>query len=356
MHYPIALGPFHPHWPGPLRLDLEVEDGIIVAAQAGSMAPRPLQAEEWAGLSPDEGQERVERLCAGMASAYALAFAQSVEAQAGWEVPPRARYLRVLLAEMERVASHLLTAGHILHLAGLPLEADELLDRREEVLEVVRQLGGARFFPGLIVPGGLARDLPGLEAVPQLVGRLKGPLYRLAHRIISSRFAVAPLIGAGLLTKEHAEEQGLGGPVGRGSESERDLRRDLPYAAYDELDPQVVTQGGGDVFARWMVLILEVFESLRLLDSVWADLPAGPVQAEGGTIPAGEAQSRVESPAGPLVMQVRFTEEGRLGGLWHTPPTPVHLAVLPQTLPGQRLDLAAVIVASWGLCAACLQR
>lgn len=352
MRYSMTLGPFHPNWPGTLHLALEVEEGIVVAAEAAALRPR--RAEGWAGLSLAEAQGRVERLCAAMSSAYALAFAQSVESLAGWEVPPRARYGRVLLAELERVGSHLWHAGRILRLAGLPSEAEQMEELREAVLRVSQQLTGARFFPGLIVPGGLARDLE-LEALPQLVRYLKGPLYRLAHRVISGRLAVAPLIGAGLLTKEQAEERGMGGPVARGSESERDLRRDQPYAAYAEMDPQVVTQGGGDVFARWMVLVLEVFESLRLLETVWAHCPKGPVRVAGGNVPAGEAQSRVESPGGPLVVRVQVNAEGRLDGFWHTPPTPLHRAVLPETLPGQRLDLVAVIVASWSLCPACLQ-
>lgn len=354
MRYPVTLGPFYPNWPGILHLALEVEDGIVAAAEASALLPP--QAEDWAGLTLDEATARVERLCAAMSAAYALAFAQSVEALAGWEVPPRARYGRVLLAELERAGSHLRHAGCILRLAGFPAEAEELLDLREAVLEVVRRLTGARFFPGLIVPGGLAHDLEGLEAIPEMIRYLKGPLYRLAHRVVSSRLAVAPLIGAGLLTKEKAEEQGVGGPVARGSESDRDLRRDQPYAAYAELDPQVVTQGGGDVFARWMVLVLEVFESLRLLETVWAHFPAGAVRVEGKAPSAGEAQSRVESPAGPLVVRVRASEQGYLEGLWRTPPTPLHRVVLPQTLVGQRLDLVAVIVASWSLCPACLQR
>jgi len=354
MRYPVTLGPFYPNWPGTLHLALEVEDGIVVAASAATLLPP--RAEDWAGLPLDKARERVERLCAAMSAAYALAFAQSVETLAGWEVPPRARYGRVLLAELERAGSHLRHAGNILRLAGLLREAEELLELREAVLQVFRRLTGARFFPGLIVPGGLAQDLAEMDAIPELVRSIKGPLYRLAHRVVSSRLAVAPLIGAGLLTKEQAEERGVGGPVARGSESERDLRRDQPYAAYAELDPQVVTQGGGDVFARWMVLVLEVFESLRLLETAWGNFPAGPVHAAGGTLPAGEAQSRVESPAGPLVVRVRVNEQSDLEGLWCTPPTPLHRVVLPQTLPGQRLDLVAVIVASWSLCPACLQR
>jgi ech hydrogenase subunit E len=356
MRYPILLGPFHPGWPGILRLALDVEDGVVQTAAAEVLAPKPLRSEEWAGLHPEEGLARVERLCAASSWAYTLAYCQALESLAGLEVPPRARFLRVMLAELERVASHLLTASKVLSVAGVVPVALALLNLREQVLLHRQKLTGQRFFSSLNVPGGLSRNVEDLAIVP-LIDRIKGPLYRLSHRVISSRTAIGPLIGAGLVTKEYAEEQGVGGPVARAAESPRDLRRDQPYAAYGQLDAQMVTQGGGDVFARWMVLILETFESLRLLEAVAGNLPAGPVRAAGaGSFPAGEAQSRVEAAAGPLVVRVQVDESGHLAGLWRNPASQVHLAVLPPTLPGQRLDLVGVIVASWGLCSPCLAR
>lgn len=356
MRYAISLGPFRPGWPGALRLDLTVEDGIVRAAEPVVLRPRPPRPEEWAGLSLEEGLVGVEHLCAASAYAHTLAYCQALEKVAGLEVPPRARFLRVLLAEMERILSHLLAIAQVLQLAGLANEAGAMLEVREETLAVRQQLTGQRFFAGLVVPGGLQRDLPGLVLIPSLIRRLKGQVYRFAHRVISNRLVVAPLIGAGLLTKEKAEEQGVGGPAVRAAEGARDSRQDQPYAAYADLDLQVVTQGGGDVFSRWMVFVLEVLESLRLLEAAGAGISGGPVRAEGAVIPAGEDQSRVEAPGGPLVVRVEVDQAGRLAGLWRTPPTPVHLAVLPQTLLGQRLELVHTIVASWGLCPACLVR
>jgi Ni,Fe-hydrogenase III large subunit len=337
-------------------LDLSVEDGIVQAAEPAVLRPRPPRPEDWAGLSVEEGLVGVEHLCATSADAHALAYCQALEKVAGVEVPFRARFLRVLLAEVERILSHLLSIAQVLELAGLPHEAGGMLELREETLAVRQQLTGQRFFAGLIVPGGLQRDLPGLGLIPSLIRRLKAEVYRFAHRIISNRLVVAPLIGTGLLTKEKAEEQGVGGPAVRAAEGARDVRADQPYAAYGDLDLQVVTQGGGDVFSRWMVFVLEVLESLRLLEAAGAGISGGPVRADGVVISAGEDQSRVEAPAGPLVVRVQVDEGGRLAGLWRTPPSPVHLAALPQTLLGQRLELVHAIVASWGLCPPCLVR
>jgi len=357
MRYRFSLGPFHPGWPGPLRFDLEVEDGIVRTAEAVMIGLEKIRAEEWAGLSVEEGLSRVEKLCAPSSWAYTTAYCQALETLAGREVPPRGRYLRVLLAELERATSHLLAAAQILELAGLPAVAASLMDLREEVVRSQQQLTGRRFFSGLNVPGGLRQDLDNLDTLPGLVRWIKGPLYRLSHRVVSNRPVVSLLVGSGLLTKEKAEEEGIGGPAARASESARDLRPDQPYAAYAELDPQVVTQGGGDAFARWMVLILETFESLRLVEAVAQQLPGGPVCSDGGIeVPPGEALARLESPAGPLQVRVQIEESGRLAGLWRTAPSQVHLAMLPQVLPGQQLDLVGVIVASWGLCSPCLTR
>ncbi len=350
MGYLFSLGPFYPGWPGGLRLDLEVEDGIVQRARAEVLFPPSPAPEVWAGLQPKEALVQVERLCAASSWAHSLAFCQALEALAGVEVPERARFLRLLLAELERIIAHLWTAGRILHLAGLPEAALRLLDLREEVLEVWRGLTGRRFFSGLNVPGGLCRDLGGVEAVAELVQRIKGPLYHLAHRAISAYSEVGVLIGSGLLTKEFAEENGISGPVARGSELSQDLRRDRPYAAYGEIPPEVVVQTGGDTFSRWVVLLLEAFESLRLLEQAVKAMPTGPVCAPvAERWPAGEAQSRVEAPGGRLGMRVAVDEAGRLSGLWRTTPGTVHLATLPQTLVGQRWEMVGVIVASWGL-------
>ncbi len=350
MRYPFSLGPFYPGWPGVLRVNMEVEEGVVRAAEAGVLGVRPLRPEDWTGLSVEEGLVGIERLCAPSSFAHTLAYCQAIEGLVAAPVPPRALLLRVILAELERIAHHMLAAAQMLHLAGWPPPALSLLDLREQVLQDRRELTGRRFFAGLNVPGGLKVDLEKLYVVPRLIGSIKGPLYRLAHRVLSSRSTINPLIGAGLLTKERAEAEGVGGPVARASELARDLRRDQPYAAYGSLDAQVVTQGGGDVFARWVVLLLEIFESLRLVEAAVGSLPAGPVSAALGELPAGaDAQGRVEAPAGSLMVRLRIGEDGRLAGLWRTPPSPVLLAVLPQALLGQRLDLAGLIVASWDL-------
>ncbi len=350
MGYLFSLGPFYPGWPGGLRLDLEVEDGTVQQAQAKWLQPPSPAPEAWAGLRPEEALVQVERLCAASSWAHSLAFCQALEALAGVEIPERARFLRLLLAELERVVAHLLTAGKVLRLAGLPEAALKLLDLREEALDVWCRLTGRRFFSGLNVPGGLGRDLEGVEAVAELVQQIKGTLYRLAHRAISARSGVSALVGIGLLTKEFAEEHGVSGPIARGSEVSQDLRRDRPYAAYAEMPPEVVVQAGGDAFARWVVWLLEAFESLRLLEQAVRAMPAGPVRAPvPERWPAGEAQSRVEAPDGRLGIRVAVDDSGRLSGLWRTTPAAAHLAVLPQTLVGQHWEMVGVIVASWGL-------
>jgi len=350
MRYSFSWGPFYPAWPGGLRLRLEVEDGVVREVGVELLQPPSPAPEAWAGLRPGEALLQVERLCAASSWAHSLAFCQALEALAGLEVPERARFIRLLLAELERIAAHLLTAGKVLKEAGLSSTGLSLLDLREEVLELRRRITGRRFFPGLNVPGGLGRDLEEVGAVAEWVRRFKEPVYRLAHRVISARPEVSALIGSGLLTREFAEEHGLSGPVARGSELAQDLRRDQPYAAYGAVPPEVVTQAGGDIFARWVVLLLEVFESLRLLERAVEEMPAGPVCVQGiDGLPAGEAQSRVEAPDGRLTLRVAVGEDGRLSGLWRTAPGSVHLAALPKALVGQRLEMVGVIVASWEL-------
>lgn len=361
MRHALSLGPFYPGWPGVLQLKLEVEEGIVRAAE--SVVPRSawLQAEAWDGLSLEEGRVGVEHVCALSSWAYTLAYSQALEALAGIEPPPRARYLRVLMAELERIIHHLLAATKFLRLAGLPTMATALLSLWETMIQARQLLAGRRFFPDLNVPGGLRQDLTGLEALSPLIGRTRTALYRLSQRVLANRTIVASLVGAGLLTKEQAEEEGVGGPVARASAAERDLRRDQPYAAYADLDPQMVTQTGGDAFCRWIVLLLDIFESMRLIEEVIATAPPGAVREEA-EIPPGEAQARVETPTGPLVLRVlvEAIEDGQkvlhLARLWRTAPSQAHQAVMAKTLSGQPLEAIGPIVASWILCPACLAR
>ncbi len=348
MRYRASLGPFYPGWPGPLLLSVEVEDGVVQVAEVAVLAASRLPSSAWAGLSFQQGLERITRVSASLSCASALAYCQALETLAGCPVPPRARMLRVVLAELERLASHLYTAGRVLRAAGLPAEATSLEGWWQTVLGTREQLTGARYFPSILQPGGLTRDLAELHAVKELVEKLKAPLYRLAHRVVSNRAFVRLLVGAGLLTRESAEEEGLGGPVARASESPTDLRCTRPYAAYGELDPQLVTQGGGDTFARWMVYVLEAFESMRLLEATVENLPEGAICVPLA-VPPGEALSRVESPAGPLGVRVQTADDGLLAGVWYTSPSHLLTGLLPRSLIGQPVEFIAPIVASWGL-------
>lgn len=365
MRYRVSLGPFHPGWPGALRLDLEVESGVVQTVESALIRPEGLRPEDWAGLVVEEGLVGVERLCAVYAWSFTMAYCQALEKLLDLQVPPRARFLRLVLAELERPIHHLMAVSKILHLANYPAAATTLLDLREEFLYARQHLTDQRIFCELNVLGGLRRDIPGLSPVGRLIRRVKGPLYRLSHRLLSDRDLASVTVGAGLLTKERAEEEGLGGPLARASAVDRDLRQDQPYAAYDELDVQVVTQTGGDTFARWVVLLLEVFESLRLLEAAVQHLPAGPVRLEGvPQFPSGRTQSAVESPSGPLSIRLELRERsaGRAGermelaGLWRTVSSPAYLTALPKALLGQKVDLVGVIVASWGLSHPCLVR
>ncbi len=353
MRYPLSLGPFYPGWPGVLRLRLEVEGAAVWSAEAAMLQAEGPRPEDWAGLSPEEGLDGVERLAAFSSWAYTLAYCQALESLAGLEVPPRARSLRVALAEVERCLAHLVTTARLLWAAGRPVEAGHFYDLGEQVLRARAHLTGRRFFSGLNRPGGLAHDLPDLSPLADLVAQVRGPLYRLSDRLIADRTLAAMLVGAGPVTREQAEEEGLAGPSARAAAIERDLRLERPYAAYEDLPPRVVRQEGGDAFARWLVRLLETMESLNLLERVVQEAPPGAVcSAEGGEFPEGEAQSRVEAPAGPLSvrLQVRAMNGGatRLAGLWRGSAGRAHLAALPRLLVGQPLDQVGVVVASWG--------
>jgi Ni,Fe-hydrogenase III large subunit len=233
-------------------------------------------------LAPLEAHRLAGRVCGDSTVAYAWAYCMALESAAGCAVPARAGWLRALLLERERVANHLGDLGALGNDAALAFGLSQFSRLREEWLRVSKAVFGHRLLMDSVVPGGTAVDIdPGgadriarqCDAVLLQVKELR-TIYD-EHAGLQDRF-----IGTGQVSPELAAELGLTGLAGRASGRAKDLRHDHPWPPYDDLHVTTASHRAGDVAARVAVRFAELFESLRLIRRIVAELPAGEHRSE----------------------------------------------------------------------------
>jgi Ni,Fe-hydrogenase III large subunit len=210
--------------------------------------------------------------------AYALAFARAVESALGIEPPPRAVWLRAVMAELERVANHIGDFGAICNDASFSIMLAHCAVLREKVLRAAADCFGHRLMMDRIVPGGVTADLGAGQVgrLRLLVGDLRTAMPRLTKMYDDTPSLQDRTVGTGFLRPALAKRFAAGGFVGRASGRGFDARRDLPYAPYDRLPFVVPVRQDGDVNARVWIRLNEIDESLSLLDQLLSDLPSGP--------------------------------------------------------------------------------
>ena len=267
------------------------------------------------GASLEQAAKLAARTSGDSTAAYSLAFAQAVEAAFEVQVPPRAVYLRALMAELERLANHFGDIGAICNDASFALMHAQTGILRERTLRAAQACFGHRLMMDAVVPGGVARDIAadGPSAVAALVAEVRKVFPRLIELYDSTASLQDRTVTTGIAKPEYAKSFGAGGYVGRASGRDFDARRAPGYAPYTELSFEVPVLQDGDVNARVWIRIREVDESLKLIDQILERLPAGaiavPVEANGGT---REGLALIEAFRGDVLVYVRLGEDGRI--------------------------------------------
>lgn len=301
------------------------------------------------GLSPTAGAVLAERVSGVGSFAHALAFCQAVEAASGCAPPRRALQLRALLAEMERLYNHLHYLGHLADTTTLKVAAAEGKFLEERAKQLNGRLTGSRFLRGLLVPGGLRKDVdPGAWLGPALEA-LRREIGSFVSRLDRSNSYLDRLMTTGVLEKQVAFDQGATGPVERASGLDRDLRRDHPYAAYDETPPVVAGETAGDAHARAKVRVAEIESSIALISGLVARLKPGPARAPLPSPANCEGLGWAESPRGSLYYAVHFDAEGKLSRVKIKSPSFSNWRVFPFTVHGSNMMDYAINEASFGL-------
>ena len=309
----VPVGPVHAGIiePGHFRFTADGETVVRLEARLG-YTHKGIEA-LMQGATPDKAARLAGRCSGDSTVAYALGFARAVEAALGCEPPPRAVWLRALMAEMERLANHLGDVGAICNDAAFAIMLAHCSVLREGVLREAAASFGHRLMMDRIVPGGVALDLD--LAGPRRMAALAGETRRRFRPLVALYEKTASLqdrtVGTGFLKPALAQQFAAGGFIGRASGRSCDARRWPGYAPYPALDFDVPVLTDGDVHGRLWVRVLEIEQSLRLIEQITAQLPEGKTRLDLPVPDAAtEGMAIVEGFRGDILVWLRIAAGG----------------------------------------------
>jgi Ni,Fe-hydrogenase III large subunit len=301
------------------------------------------------GCRTDQAVVVAERVSGIGTVAHALAYCEAIERAAGCEAPVRARALRVLLAELERLYNHLHYLGHLCHTTTLKVGEAQGKLLEEKAKQLNARLTGSRFLRSVLAPGGMRRDLTPGTWLGEALEALRVEFVAYVERLEASESHLDRLITTGPLSRRVAFDEGATGPVERASGIDRDLRREHPYAHYAELPLTVPTFDEGDAYARERVRIAEVEAAFVLCQRVLLLLEPGDIRAECVPPPLSEGLGWAESPRGSLFYSVHVGRDGRLARVKIKSPSFSNWKVFPFTVHDSNMMDYAINEASFGL-------
>jgi len=358
--YIVPIGPFHPALLEGEYFKLRVEGERVLEAdiKLGYNYRGIMKLAEarnyWQNLY------LFERVCGICSAAHTTAYTRTVEMLGDLEVPDRARYIRTLIAELERIHSHLLWAGVGMELIGFRTLFMLIWRDREHVLDVLEVISGNRQHYAMNTIGGVRRDIP-KDLIPKIERKLKilrSAVETATKAVLEDSGIRSRTEGVGKLDRDVARRICVVGPVARATGIKIDVRKDDPYAAYDEAPFEVVTASEGDVFSMVLVRLGELVQSVNICEFCLDRLKevGGPLRTEVREFPPGEAVGRVEAPRGELLYYIvsngtNMPERARV----RTPSYLNDYAILFM-LRGQALADVPITVAAVDPCMACTDR
>ena len=312
----IAVGPVHAGIiePGHFRFTVNGETVVRLEERLGYVH-KGIEG-LMSGADLDRAASLAARVSGDSTVAYALAFAQAAEAALGIEPPARARWLRALMAELERLANHFGDIGAICNDAAFALMLAQCGILRERVLRAAKIAFGHRMMKDCIRPGGVACDLTeeGARALHALIADANAQFPKLVELYDNTASLQDRTVGTGSLAPALARQYGCGGVIGRASGRDFDARRDFASTPYDELDFTVPVLPDGDVDARIWIRIREVEQSLSLIRQLLDRMPTGPLSlspAKAAGAP-GEGIALVEGFRGDILVWLKLTDDLRV--------------------------------------------
>jgi NADH-quinone oxidoreductase subunit D len=350
----VSMGPHHPSTHGVFRMDVRLDGERVVRLKPvfGYLHRNHEKiAEKGAYLSAIPYTDRLDYLCS-MTNNWGYVLA--VEKLAGIAVPERAEYIRVIVAELTRFQNHAGLVGFLLQdmgASGTPLMY--AFREREKVLDLFESLSGARMMCNYMRFGGLRVDCSAewLEEVRQLVGVLPRFLDEFENLLRANEILMARTQGTGVLSRELAINAGVTGPMLRASGVNYDIRKVDKYGIYDRFQFGVPLGEHGDVYDRYMMRVLEMRESVKILEQALRDIHLGPVidpkvRLRGLRPKVGEAYGRIESPKGELGFFLISDGSGNPYRYRVRPPSMINLTILEDMCLGENIADTVIILGS----------
>jgi len=303
--YNMFIGPNHPGIEGNFALKLTVEgDTILKAKTEAGFLHRGFEKlmEERLFI---QNIAIVCRICVPDPDPNEENYARAIESIAGIEVPRRAQFIRVLVLELSRIASHLFTFGGHAGTIGLYTMPNWSISDRDRVLDLFEELTGGRVYHIFNMPGGVRRDLPEgfKDRVRKVMDYIEERLAEYDDLFFNNKILLNRAIGIGVLPQDKALEWGATGPDLRAAGFAHDVRKDDPYEVYNELDFEIPTERDSDAYSRLMVRRREIVQSINIVRQVLERMPEGSVWNKQPNplkwrVPAGDAYVRTESSKG----------------------------------------------------------
>lgn len=330
--YEIPVGPIHAGIiePGHFRFSVAGEEIVALEPRFGWVHKGAEKLFE--RLALDKQVRLSERISGDSAFSHSLAFCQAIETVCRADVPARAKYLRLVFAELERLTMHIFDIGNIAgNGTGFSFMAAQGFRMVEDLRRLSESLLGSRFLRGLNVPGGVARDLSGSqrERLLAFLKDLREDFGEMVEVAAMSASLAARLKGAGILPARVVYDYAAVGIAARSVGIEKDARVEYPYAAYGDIRPQVQLTEAGDVDARFQLRIKEVFESIRLIEQALTALPEGAINANALPLPQEAlGVALVEGWRGEIAYMVQV-KEGAICRVKVRDPSFIHWQLVP---------------------------
>jgi len=371
----LNMGPQHPSTHGVLRVVLELDGEIVVKA-------RPVIGYLHTGIEKNmeaktysQAITMTDRIDYLAPLSNNLCYCLAVEKILGIEIPKRAQYIRVLLTEMTRIASHLVWLGtHAIDLGAMSVFLYTFRER-EEIMKIFEYVSGQRMMTSYFRIGGIALEPPPnwLDHIRRVIDALPVHIDEYEGLLTNNRIWLGRTKGVGIISAEDAIAMGASGPMLRGSGVPYDVRKAFPYSSYEEFDFDIQTQTAGDCFARYQVRVAEIRESIKIVRQAMEKVPAeGPIRAtapgiippsreemkasiegliyhfkiytEGFAPPPGEVYQAIESPRGELGFFVASDGSSHPYRVKVRAPSFINLQTLPKLCEGRLIaDVVACI-------------
>ena len=371
----LNMGPQHPSTHGVLRVVLELDGEIVLKA-------RPVIGYLHTGIEKNmeaktysQAITMTDRIDYLAPLSNNLCYCLAVEKILGIEIPKRAQYIRVLLTEMTRIASHLVWLGtHAIDLGAMSVFLYTFRER-EEIMKIFEYVSGQRMMTSYFRIGGIALEPPPnwLDHIRRVIDALPAHIDEYEGLLTNNRIWLGRTKGVGIISAEDAIAMGASGPMLRGSGVPYDIRKAFPYSSYEEFDFDIQTQTAGDCFARYQVRVAEIRESIKIVRQAMEKVPAeGPIKAtapgiiapsreemkssiegliyhfkiytEGFDPPPGEVYQAIESPRGELGFFVASDGSAHPYRVKVRAPSFINLQTLPKLCEGRLIaDVVACI-------------